>query len=208
MSEKLTPQQLTDAATAAGFEAQAVRAVIAVETGGRGYDKLTGYLLIQFEPSWFRRLLAKEGRQRLAAATTAVARQTATPGQQALVQDWATTQGNAVEGQVKERLAFDAASRLDPHAANLATSWGLPQLMGFNCEASGYATVEAMITAFQQSEANQLSAMLRFIKSKPPMAAALRNKAWGVFAYYYNGAGYKAFNYDKRLAKAYNSLAG
>lgn len=207
MSTKLTSQKLAEVAAAAGFEPRAVRAVIKVETGGSGYDKTTGYLLIQFEPSWFRKLLPKATLQRITAAATAVAKKTATPEQTALLQDWVTTQANGVEGQVKERLAFDAATRLDKHVAALATSWGLPQMMGFNHQACGYATVEAMIEAFRQSEANQLIAMLRFIKSKPAMASALKKKDWGVLAYYYNGAGYKAFNYDKRLAKAYESLA-
>ncbi|MDO7877724.1 N-acetylmuramidase family protein [Hymenobacter sp. ASUV-10] len=207
MSQKLTSQQLTAAATAAGFEPRAVRAVIKVETGGSGYDKTTGYLLIQFEPSWFRRLLPKALTTAITAASTAVAKQAATPAQAALVNDWVATQANGVEGQVKERLAFDAAGRIDKHTADLATSWGLPQMMGFNHQVCGYASVEAMVEAFRQSEANQLTAMLRFIKAKPVMAAALKKKDWGVFAYYYNGAGYKAFNYDKRLAKAYDSLA-
>ncbi|WP_210518834.1 N-acetylmuramidase family protein [Hymenobacter terricola] len=207
MSNKLTSQQLATAAAAAGFEPRAVRAVIQVETGGRGYDKITGFLLIQFEPSWFRRKLPTATAQAIAAAATAVARHTATPAQAALLQDWVTTQANGVEGQVNERLAFDAARRIDPHAADLATSWGLPQMMGFNHAAGGFATVEAMIEAFRQAEANQLAAMLRFIKATPRMASALRKRDWGVFAYYYNGAGYKAFKYDKRLAQAYASLA-
>ncbi|HEX8327452.1 MAG TPA: N-acetylmuramidase family protein [Hymenobacter sp.] len=207
MGKKLTSQQLADAATAAGFEARAVRAIIKVETGGSGYDKTTGYLLIQFEPSWFRRLLPKATTQAIAAAATADAKKTATPAQAALLHDWLTTQANVVEGQAKERLAFDAACRIDKRVADLSTSWGLPQMMGFNHKACGLASVEALVESFRQSEANQLTAMLRFIKSKPPLAAALRRKDWGVFAYYYNGAGYKAFNYDKRLAKAYASLA-
>lgn len=207
MSKTLTPQQLADAATAAGFEPRAVRAVIKVETGGSGYDKTTGYLLIQFEPSWFRRLLPKSTAQVIAAAAAAVAKSTATPAQQTLLADWYTTQTNAVEGQVKERLAFDAARRIDAHTANLATSWGLPQMMGFNHLACGYPTVEAMIAAFAPAEAVQLAAMLRFIASKSRLAAALRRKDWGIFAYYYNGPGYKDFNYDKRLARAYDSLA-
>lgn len=207
MSKKLTSSQLEQAALAAGFEPRAIRAVIQVETNGSGYDKTTGYLLIQFEPSWFRRLLPKTVTQAIAAASTAVARQTATAEQTALVQDWVITQTNLIEGQVKERLAFDAASRIDAHTAHLATSWGLGQIMGFNHPACGYATAEDMIEAFRQSEANQLAGILLFIKGRALMARALKKKDWGVFAYYYNGAGYKANNYDKQLAKAYASLA-
>ncbi|MFD1874281.1 N-acetylmuramidase domain-containing protein [Hymenobacter bucti] len=123
-----------------------------------------------------------------------------------LLRDWRITQANLVEGQPRERLAFDAATRLDAHAALLATSWGLPQMMGFNAQACGYPTVEAMVEAFRVSEANHVTAMLRFIKSKPAMAGALKKKEWGVLAYYYNGPAYKQFNYDKRLATAYAQL--
>ena len=207
MGQKLTASQLEQAALAVGFEPHAIRAVIKVETNGRGYDKVTGFLLIQFEPSWFRRLLPKPVMQSITAASTAVARQMATPEQTILVQDWITTQTNLVEGQVRERIAFDAATRIDAHTAHLATSWGLGQIMGFNHQACGYATAEAMIEAFRQSEANQLMGMLRFIKGKSAMARALKKKDRGVFAYYYNGAGYKVNQYDKRLAKAYESLA-
>lgn len=203
MSAKLTPVQIADTATQAGFEARAVRAVIQVETGGSGYDAQTGYLLIQFEPAWFRRLLPKATLASIAAASGAKA---PTPEQAALLADWKVTQANLVEGQVRERLAFDAATRIDAHAAKLATSWGLPQMMGFNHATCGFKTVEEMVEAFRVSEANQLAAMLRFISANAKMRAALKARDWAVLAYFYNGAGYKQFNYDRRLLAAYNSL--
>jgi hypothetical protein len=204
MSIRLTPDQIASAAAAAGYEPRAVRAVIQVETGGSGYDAITGWLLIQFEPSWFRRLLPKA---KLAAITAAAKAPKPTTEQAKLVADWQLTQGNGVEGQARERVAFDAACRIDKHTAQLSTSWGLPQMMGFNYAACGYKSVEDMVEAFRVSEANQVAGMLGFIKSNPKMAAALKKKDWAVLAYYYNGAGYKAFNYDRRLAAAYNSLA-
>jgi hypothetical protein len=203
MGIKLTPAQVGEAATAAGFEPRAVRAVIQVETGGSGYDAITGYLLIQFEPAWFKRLLPKA---KLAAINAAAKAKAPTAEQVGLLADWRATQANLVEGQVRERLAFDAATRIDAHAAQLATSWGLPQMMGFNAQACGYATVEAMVEAFRVSEANQVAGMLRFIKGNTKMAGALKQKDWGILAYYYNGPAYKQFNYDKRLATAYAQL--
>lgn len=206
MSVKLTPAQIADTAAAAGFEPRAVRAVIQVETGGSGYAA-NGWLLIQFEPSWFRRLLPKATLLRIEAARLARNAQTATPEQLQLIKDWEITQTNLVEGQTRERLAFDAANRIDAHAAQLATSWGLPQMMGFNHQVCGYATVEEMVEAFRVSEVNQLAAMLRFIAANPKMKQALKAKEWPVLAYYYNGAGYKVNNYDRRLATAYASLS-
>jgi hypothetical protein len=207
MSIRLTPDLIADTATAAGYEPRAVRAIIKVETGGSGYDKTTGWLLIQFEPAWFRRLCNKATLLRIESARLARNAGTATPEQAALIKDWEITQTNQVEGQLRERLAFDAASRIDKQAAQLATSWGLPQMMGFNHKVCGYASVEDMVEAFRISEANQLAAMLKFISANPKMKNALRTKEWPVLAYYYNGAGYKQFNYDRRLAAAYESLS-
>lgn len=204
--QRLTPQQIADAATAAGFEPRAVQAVIQVETGGSGYGA-NGWLLIQFEPSWFKRLLSKATLLKIEVARLARNDQTATPEQLQLIADWEITQANKVEAQLRERLAFDAATRIDARVAQMATSWGLPQMMGFNHQVCGYATVEAMVEAFRVSEANQLAAMLRFISANPKMKQALKAKDWGILAYYYNGAGYKQFNYDRRLAAAYATLS-
>ncbi|MBX0290948.1 N-acetylmuramidase family protein [Hymenobacter sp. HSC-4F20] len=209
MSQRLTPDQIRQAAVAAGFESRAVQALLQVETGGSGYDAKTGYLLIQFEPSWFRRLLPKPLAAALnqAAAVKRTAPANLTDEQAALLANWELTQANQVEGQVRERIAFDAATRIDQKTAQLATSWGLPQMMGFNHAACGFNTVAEMVESFRQSEANQLAAMLRWIRSKPLLASALKKKEWGVVAYHYNGVAYKQFKYDTRLAAAYASLS-
>ena len=201
--QRLTAQQIADAATAAGFEPRAVRAILKVETGGAGYDPATGKLLIQFEPSWFRRKLPAAV---LAGITKAQAAQQPTPEQATLLQRWQTTQANGVEGQAREWVAFNAAFAIHPVAAMLSTSWGLPQMMGFNHAALGFGSVGGMVDAFKESEANQLRGMLAFINSKPALARAVKAKDWATVAYYYNGAGYKQFNYDRRLAAAYASL--
>jgi hypothetical protein len=114
MPIKLTPDQIAEAATTAGFEPRAVRAVIQVETGGSGYDARTGWLLTQFEPTWFKRLLPKA---KLAAINAAAAAKEPTAKQQVLLHNWRITQANAVEGQLRERLAFDAATSIDPRTA-------------------------------------------------------------------------------------------
>lgn len=204
---RLTPQQINDAAKAAGFEPRTVRAIVKVETGGAGYDSATGKLLIQFEPSWFRRKLTKARLLEIERARQARAAGTATEAQLDLVAGWETTQANGVEGQKREWAAFNAAFAIDKTAAMLSTSWGLPQMMGFNFAALGFKSVDALVDAFRESEANQLTGMLAFLNSKPALARAVRDKDWAMVAYYYNGAGYKQFNYDRRLAAAYATLS-
>ena len=38
-----------------GYEDAALAAFIETETGGKGFDKTTGKIIIQFEPAWFRK---------------------------------------------------------------------------------------------------------------------------------------------------------
>jgi hypothetical protein len=87
--------------------------------------------------------------------------------------------------------------------ACLATSWGLPQMMGFNHEACGYSSALDMVKAFSESEYNQVQAMVKFIQSSPKMLIALNTHNWAGFAKRYNGVGYAQNKYDQKLAKAY-----
>jgi hypothetical protein len=59
-----------------------------------------------------------------------------------------------------------------------------------------------MVVSFAESEANQLEGMINFIKSAK-LDDELRAKNWAGFARGYNGSGYRANQYDTRLAKAY-----
>src|SRR5690606_21944769 len=81
-------------------------AIIEVETPGRGFDVITGKILIQFEPSWFRRHepYAPSGK-------------------------WSV---NKVDVQSKEWIAFNDAWKINPDSAMKSTSIGLPQIMGFH----------------------------------------------------------------------------
>lgn len=59
---------------------------------------------------------------------------------------------------------FVQAYTFDPDAALRACSWGLGQIMGFNCRLAGYNTARDMVVAFAESEENQLQGMIEFIK--------------------------------------------
>jgi len=56
------------------------------------------------------------------------------------------------------------------------------------------------------NEANQIRLGLRFIKSNTKMYKALQKNDWNTFAYYYNGSGYKKYNYQIRLAREYSKF--
>ena len=91
---------------------------------------------------------------------------------------------------------------LDRPAALRSASWGIGQLMGFNAEISGYADVEAMVSAMSESENNQLVGMSREIIHNG-LDRALGSHNWTSFARGYNGPAFAKNHYDTRLAAAF-----
>lgn len=155
-----------------------LRKVVMVESGGYGFDKKNGKILIQFEPHWFKRLFLKWGGN---------------------LNVW---QNNKVENQTQEWIAFNDAFSKNPTAAMESTSIGLPQIMGFHWKSLGFTSVGAFWDYMKASEENQLEAMLMFISLNKPMYRALQTSDWETFARLYNGAQYKKFNYAERLKNA------
>ena len=96
-------------------EPTALLAFISVETGGKGFDDITGKIIIQFEPAWFRKKAPY------------------TPSGK-----WSV---NRVERQAKEWEAFNDAFRKNPDAAMQATSIGIGQIMGFHYARLGFKSV-------------------------------------------------------------------
>lgn len=163
-------------------------AFIDVETGGEGFDKSTGKILIQFEPAWFKKFspYAPSGK-------------------------WSV---NKVEVQRKEWIAFNDAFAKDKEAAMKSTSIGLGQIMGFHYKALGFKQVGDMWDNAKVGLANQVKQMLSFIRSNKQLEKAMLSHNWHLCAYYYNGAEYKAMAkkwgrepYNVSLEKAYNKWA-
>ena len=173
---KLTKEQVSALAVKNGYTYNNLNAVIKVESGGVGFATDTGKIIIQFEPSWFKR------------------KSPYTPSGK-----WSL---NKVESQSKEWIAFNDAFKLNPNAAMESTSIGLMQVMGFHYKTLGFKTVGEMWDFAKVSEANQLEIAIRFIKSIPKLDKALKQGDAETFAFYYNGSQYKKFNYDKRLIDA------
>lgn len=180
MNQKLTDIQVRDLAANHGYPYAMLKAIIAVESGGIGFSRITGKIIIQFEPSWFKREYAdwkkfSEGR---------------------------TWINNGVGNQEIEWKAFDDAFSIDANAAMESTSIGMMQVMGFHWKELGFESVGAMWDYAKECEANQIDIAIRFIKSNAKLDQAVKNKDCVTTAYYYNGAGYKKYNYDARLIKA------
>lgn len=94
------------------------------------------------------------------------------------------------------------AAAYDLEAACKSASWGLGQIMGFNHQLAGYASAVEMVEAFKDGEAEQLRAMVRFIRNAG-LDDALRSHDWRAFARGYNGPGYAKHGYHTRLEAAF-----
>lgn len=186
--EARTDQGITDAAKKIGCEEDALLAVIAVETAGKGFDA-QGRVKALFEPHRFYALLT--GAKRAAAVKQGLA-----------YAKWGT---KPYPRDSYARIA--AAVKIDEEAALKATSWGLGQIMGENCRACGFPTARAMLEAFKDSEDAQIMGMANFIV-KNGLAKHLKSKNWKAFAQGYNGPGYVKNHYDTKLQAAYAHLSG
>lgn len=160
-----------------GYEQAIIQAIISVESCGFGFARDTGKIIIQFEPKWFKRKVPN-----------------------ALAGDWSL---NRVERQAREWIAFNNAFKINPNAAMESTSIGLMQVMGMHWKTLGFSSVGAMWDFAKVSEVNQVELGIKFIEANPSLKVAVLKKDWAMFAYYYNGSGYKRNQYDIKLKMAY-----
>lgn len=110
------------------------------------------------------------------------------------------------KGGIAEYDRLLRAMEKDEDAALQSASWGLWQIMGFNHKAAGFADVVGFVNAMGQSEAVQLDAGVTLLQSWG-LADELRSEAWADFARRYNGSGYRANNYDVKLAQAFHRFS-
>ncbi len=196
-TKKITDDEIKTIAASFGLTFKHVKTVLIIESSGSGFDTVTGKIKIQFEPTIFHKQLA------LKKITSTLKFITGT-----LYDVIVGTKviENKVDVQSKEWVAFESAITINEDAAYRATSFGLGQIMGFNCTYCGFKTAKEMADNFIISEANQLTGMMNFIKAQPKMFNALKTCDWATFASLYNGPAYKKFLYDTKLQNTYNSL--
>jgi hypothetical protein len=103
-------------------------------------------------------------------------------------------------GQPHEWRNLARAFDLDPEAALLSTSYGLPQLMGFNWRVTRHPSVKAMVLAFQDSCEEQVAGFFAFVEQNG-LGRYIRNADWRNFTRRYNGPGNVAV-YSHRLRRA------
>lgn len=160
-----------------------IHAFLDVETRGHGFDDL-GRPIILFEPHVFYRNLG------------------GTKLNQAVRAGLAYRNWGAKPYPKDSYPRLKAACAIDETAALKACSWGLGQVLGENCEAAGFMTVQDMVEAMMADEENQLEAAVNFIEFHH-LDDELRRHDWAGFAKGYNGASYKKNHYDVKLADSF-----
>lgn len=108
--------------------------------------------------------------------------------------------------QVARERRFDVAYARNPEDAMRASSWGAPQIMGFNAQAAGFATAAEMVEAMADDEGAQIRAFVSLIRAWK-LDGALRARDWKTFAAGYNGNANVAV-YAARLESAWQALTG
>jgi len=179
----ITDQQFNQAAAQINCEPAAVKAVTHVESSGHGFFA-SGKIIIKYEGHVFHHLTGgKFDASHPTLSYPAWTEKYSQYGEQAYIR-------------------FDQAFDLDPHAAMMATSWGMFQIMGENYSSCGFSTIDAFVTALKLGEEQQLEAFCWYCKTQG-LDKYLRAFDWAGFALRYNGSGYKANHYDTLLAKYY-----
>lgn len=188
--EPLTPEVAVAAARELRIDVAALRAIAQVESGGSGFDS-RGRPKILYERQVFSRSTTPKGRFD-AQHPELSAPKGYGPGRY----------GTAEQQWPKLARAY----QLDGDAALKACSWGAFQILGENHKVSGFPDVRSFVAEMFASPAGHLRALVRFIRANPSIHQGLKSHDWAAVAKGYNGASYKQFGYDTKLAAAYEQF--
>lgn len=108
--------------------------------------------------------------------------------------------------RLEKALSLCAKAKLGAEPALKSASWGMGQVMGFNCAVGGYKSCVRMVRAMVRSEDHQLACMAGFLKANG-LAEKLVEREWSGFARMYNGPNYWQNRYDVKLAEQFERFA-
>jgi N-acetylmuramidase-like protein/putative peptidoglycan binding protein len=108
--------------------------------------------------------------------------------------------------KLEKALSLCAEAKLGAEPALQSASWGMGQVMGFNCGVGGYGSCVKMVQAMVRSEDDQLACMAGFLKANG-LADKLVKKDWAGFARLYNGPTYWQNHYDVKLAEQFQRFS-
>ena len=170
-----------------GFTPAAAVAVLAVESGGQGF--WDGRMVIRFENHIFNRWGKNHTKVFADHFKMNSSEQWKDHFWRADPNDPWRPLHTKEAGQPEEYAVLAFARLLDDTAALNSISMGAPQIMGFNSEKIGFATVQDMFESFSKDIYGHILGLFDFIESDYRMVQALRKGDWRGFAYVYNGSG-------------------
>jgi hypothetical protein len=189
MSARLTSADILQAAGKLGVKLGALRAVVQVESGGKGFND-DGSIKIQFEGHLFYKELIKRG----------INPRDYQAGNNDIIYPSFTMR--YVLGQKEEYKQLQKASAIHEEAALLSTSFGMFQILGKNHVTCGFNNVFDFVEAQKRGEKEQLDSFCAYMKEhKLPRLLVVED--WSSFAEKYNGPANVAV-YSARLKKAYD----
>ena len=186
----LTNEYIDEKAIENGLAPASIKAVIKVESSGRGFY-LDKRATILFEGHKFWEQLISKG---------FTPEEFQEGNEDILYKTW-TTKHYSLDSK-KEYNRLNRAIAIDKESALKSASWGMFQIMGFNYKLAGFDTVYEFVENMKISERNQLEAFFIFLK-KGGCFKYLEAKEWTKFARCYNGSAFKKNGYDSKLKKAY-----
>jgi len=186
----LTDDYIDEKAVENGLSPASVKAVIKVESSGRGFylDKRPTIL---FEGHKFWGQLKSKGFD---------PKEFLEGNKDILYRTW--TKKYYSRDSKKEYNRLKKAIAIDEESALKSASWGMFQIMGFNYKLAGFDSVYEFVDYIKISEKNQLEAFFIFLK-KGGCFKYLKSRDWAKFARCYNGSAFKKNGYDSKLEKAY-----
>lgn len=182
-----------------GIDLASAIAVIAVESGGKGFDD--GKVLIRFENHLFYKYWGKENEKVFFEHFTFNKDKywLEHKFRKNKHDDWQSFHGN----QDKEHEVLDFARELDKQAAYMSISMGLAQILGSNSKIIGYENAADMYHNFSKDIRYHILGLFDFLS--PRMLKYLKNNEFVNFAAYYNGKG-QARRYGKWIQDHYEAF--
>jgi hypothetical protein len=204
---------LNDKANAMGVTEDGLAAVLAIESGGQGFDG-NGRMMIRFENHVFYKQYTADGSDATKVATFDKYfkfNKTVTYKGHMWRQDenseWVSVHPSKSQ-QDMEWKVLQFAQSLDDTAALSSISMGGGQIMGYNFPDLGYPNVQDMFKAFSVKLSVQFDALVSFINAHSRCKTGLQTADYVLFALCYNGKGKKEkYGADiKAAADAYAAL--
>lgn len=190
-SGPLRESDYNEVAEQLGVEVAAMKAVVEIEAG-KSHDGFwaEGKPIINFDLAVFRKMAARH-KVNLSKYTKSHSVVFSRPN----ISKYGSQQA-AVQARLDRAMDIDSISAIE------GTFWGMFQIGGFNWRQCGTSSPQEFVRLMSRSERDQLDLFAEFI-SRTGLLPALKKKNWAAFARGYNGPGYAARGYHKRLAAAY-----